>query len=383
MKKTALALFLFVCNFFTAQGSCLAAEKIPAKYFYSHHCKHCLVIKDDFLQGVLERYRDVVALEYLDVSEKNNFELFLSLEKYFNVKVRVPAIVIGSHLLVGPQQIREHFESLVESYRARKTIVSTKISAIDVVDAFRSFSIVAIISAGLIDGVNPCAFAVILFFISFLSLMGYRKRHIAAIGLCFIAAVFLTYSAVGIGLFRGLYGLGNIFSVLKIIYRILGALCLVFAFLNVRDFIAYRTTKNPEAVYLKLPKPIRSRINAIIGLFYRKDKQQAATPIIVLCGSAFIVGFLVSLLEAVCTGQMYVPTIVFILKEPGLRLRAFAYLLLYNGLFVAPLIAILALALCGSGSKRLEYFFRSRLGLIKLIIAVVFCALGVYLLLGV
>jgi cytochrome c biogenesis protein CcdA len=118
-------------------------------------------------------------------------------------------------------------------------------------------------------------------------------------------------------------------------------------------------------------------------MFYRKDPKEQPRVLVNLIGTTFIVGFLVSLLEAVCTGQVYLPTIVFILKEPNLRLRAMFYLLLYNFMFIAPLLLILILAIIGKGSKKIEGFFRDRIALIKLFMFILFLGLGVFLIVGV
>jgi cytochrome c biogenesis protein CcdA len=96
--------------------------------------------------------------------------------------------------------------------------------------------------------------------------------------------------------------------------------------------------------------------------------------------SALVAGFLVSLLEAVCTGQVYLPTISFVLKSTTLKFQALAYLLLYNIMFIAPLVVIFALALLGTSSQQFSDFLKKRLGVIKILMAVLFFALGIYLL---
>jgi len=95
--------------------------------------------------------------------------------------------------------------------------------------------------------------------------------------------------------------------------------------------------------------------------------------------SALITGFLVSLLEAVCTGQTYLPTITFVLKTTHLRLQALVYLLLYNLMFVVPLFIIFLFALWGVTSEQFSKFLRKHLLLIKLLMAALFFGLGIYL----
>jgi len=78
----------------------------------------------------------------------------------------------------------------------------------------------------------------------------------------------------------------------------------------------------------------------------------------------------VSLLEAVCTGQLYLPTIVFVLKESTLRLRALGYLLLYNLMFIFPLLLILILALFGTTSEHFSQFLKKHLVIMKVSMAI-------------
>ena len=95
--------------------------------------------------------------------------------------------------------------------------------------------------------------------------------------------------------------------------------------------------------------------------------------------SAFISGFLVSLLEAVCTGQMYLPTIAFVLKASSFKLQALGYLLLYNIMFIVPLVVIFVFALMGTTSAEFTSFLKKHLGVIKIFMAVLFFSLGIFL----
>jgi cytochrome c biogenesis protein CcdA len=241
---------------------------------------------------------------------------------------------------------------------------------------------VAIIAAGLADGINPCAFTVIVFFISFLTVMGYRRREMAVIGSIYILAVFLTYLGIGLGFFRILYLWKNFRLISKAVYILVGGLSLFLGLMAVRDYWVYKRTGNTDDMALSLPRSIKNRIHAIVGEYYRRDKSRQSRALVRLAASAFVVGFLISLLESVCTGQIYLPTIIFVLKEGGLRVKAFVYLLVYNVMFVIPLVGVLVFALVGVNSRQFEGFARRHLGTVKLAMAAVFLALGLVLLVG-
>jgi len=67
----------------------------------------------------------------------------------------------------------------------------------------------------------------------------------------------------------------------------------------------------------------------------------------------------VSLLESLCTAQVYLPTIVFLTRALGMRMAAVAYLLLYNVMFILPLVGILAMTYFGLRSETLGEMLRS------------------------
>jgi cytochrome c biogenesis protein CcdA len=121
---------------------------------------------------------------------------------------------------------------------------------------------------------------------------------------------------------------------------------------------------------LKLPAPLRKRINATIR------KGRSSTNYII---GAFVAGILISFLELACTGQVYLPTIIFVSSIPELRLRAILYLIIYNLLFILPLVVIFILVYFGTTSKDLTQFLQKNASWVKLGMSIVFVALGVWL----
>jgi hypothetical protein len=223
---------------------------------------------------------------------------------------------------------------------------------------------------------------VIVFFISFLALQGYRKRELAAIGLTFIFSVFLTYLLVGLGIFNFLYRMKGFWVVTKGINLAVGGLSVILSGCALYDFFKFKRTQETDGLLLQLPKSVKNQIHAVIGMYYRKSRNPelgAQPKMFRLVISALITGFLVSLLEAVCTGQLYLPTITFILKTTPLKLHAGFYLLLYNIMFVVPLLAVFLCALLGATSEDFARFLKRHLGAIKIAMALVFFALGAFL----
>jgi hypothetical protein len=147
--------------------------------------------------------------------------------------------------------------------------------------------------------------------------------------------------------------------------------------LAVYDYFKFRKTKNSDEAILQLPKFLKKRINITIGSRMREKKGFNAWGLV---ATSSMVGFLVSLLEAACTGQVYVPTIVFILKNTNLRLKAATYLVIYNLMFILPLVVIFLLSLFGVSSAKFNNFLKRNVGKIKIFMAFIFFILGAFIL---
>jgi hypothetical protein len=239
----------------------------------------------------------------------------------------------------------------------------------NVIERFAGWGVLAIVGAGLLDGVNPCAFTTIIFFISYLAISGRTGKQIIMVGSAFTLAVFLTYTALGLGLSTLVEAFGGSSAIGRIIYGGTALVCVLFAGLSLWDYWKIRQGKLTE-IALQLPKSLKKRIHATI----RKRSRVRG-----FIGSAFIAGMLVSVFELACTGQVYLPTIVFMTSVTEWRTTAIAYLILYNVMFVLPLIAVFTVAYYGTNHDSLTTYFQAHVGAVKLLTAALFGALALWL----
>ncbi len=350
-------------------------DKVKATFFHSPHCKACLKLKKEFLPQIKEKYQGKVYWEDKNIAEnKDDLALLISISQQFGQdQAYVPAVAIGNNFLVGLESITENLEKSIGYALLRKGGLDEFIQANDaLIKVFNKLSVFTVMGSGLIDGLNPCAFAVIVFFISFLSVYGYRRREIIYIGTFYCLAVFITYLLIGLGFFKFLYAIDKFYIAVKVFYYLVGGFCFVLGLLAIWDYVKFKKTKSASDSLLQLPGFLKKKINLVIGAGLR-DKKKSLLKLSVI---SFGVGFLVSLLEAVCTGQVYLPTIVFILKNTNLRLRATFYLLLYNLMFIVPLVVVFFLALLGVSSDKFNQFLKKHIGKIKILMAILFIALG-------
>ncbi len=227
-----------------------------------------------------------------------------------------------------------------------------------------------VVIAGLIDGLNPCAFATLIFLVAYLAATGRKGSQILAVGGVFTLGVFLTYLAVGLGFYRVLDLVRTVLPTLgRWVYGLTGLFCLVLAGFSLWDFVKARRGQ-VEEMSLTLPTVLRDRARAVIRRGQRARAYIAA---------AFVTGLLVSLLELACTGQIYLPTIILVAGIPEMRAQALAYLVLYNLLFILPLVLVFVLAYFGATSLQLGLFLKRHTATVKLGTALVFLALAVWL----
>jgi cytochrome c biogenesis protein CcdA len=175
----------------------------------------------------------------------------------------------------------------------------------------------AVIVTGLLDSVNPCAFAVILLLLAFLFTLRQSRSHILKLGFVYIGMIFLVYFAIGLGLLQAVRFSENPHFVAKV-----GAWLLIG--LGVINLIEYFFPNFP--IKLHMPKVAGARTQTLI--------KQATLP------TTMAAGLLVGLCTFPCSGGIYV-SIITLLNAKTTLAWGISYLFLYNILFVLPLIVIL------------------------------------------
>ena len=363
------------------------AKPVDAVLFTSPYCPHCRHLKQDgFPQAFKEKHQDKIRLTEYDLTQDANNVIFSqTLEAYHLDNAGIPMLIVGETVLQGyPTQIGPGADAAVQ--KAIDNNEETRVPGLQKEEAhslqthetlFSQITLWAIIGAGLADGVNPCAFAVIVFFVSFLAAYKYTKKEIVIVGSAYCAAVFLAYVLMGLGAFHVLYAMKAFRYVTLAVQWGMVGLCGVFLLLSIYDFVVYQRTKKAEKMLLQLPTNYKVYIHKVMR-FFLKDKHSSMWRLLL---AAFIVGFVVSGVEAVCTGQVYLPTIVVILKEVNQHFwRATEFLLLYNLMFILPLVLVFVLTLCGKESATFNDWLKKHLGLTKFILCCVFLGLLILLL---
>lgn len=181
--------------------------------------------------------------------------------------------------------------------------------------------------AALVDSVNPCAFSILLVTIAFLFSLGKLRSNVLEIGIAYILGIFLVYTLIGLGMLQVLHLFNTPHFMAK-----LGAFVLIaIGLLNLSNHFV-----PAFPVKVKMPQFAHGRMAALM--------EKASLP------SAFGLGALVGLCEFPCTGGPYL-AVIGLLHDRATQAIGLGYLLLYNVIFVLPLVIILLL---GSDKALLE-----------------------------
>ncbi len=353
-----------------------SAKPIYMAYFEQAGCQECARTSYD-LNVVREQYPQL-QVESFSIEEEENKALNEWLcDKYGvseELRLSTPMVFVGEDVLIGTDAYLDNLLAAVSEYAdTGAERVWDDFSAEEgeqgIIDRFTSFGVLTVLGAGLIDGLNPCAFATLVFFVSYLAFTGRRGRDVLFVGLSFTLGVFLTYLLVGVGLLKVVQSLSFFSSLGRWVYLLTALLCVALAILTFRDF--GRAQKGqPSDMTLRLPMNLRRRINKVI----RESAQMRA-----FVAVAFFTGFVVSLLELACTGQVYLPTIIYVMSQPDLAAQAFLYLLLYCLMFILPLVVVFALSYFGTSSDQLGQFVNRHTSTIKLATGLLFVGLALWM----
>jgi cytochrome c biogenesis protein CcdA len=346
---------------------------VTADYYYTPGCRSC----EEFLSVTLPRLAAAhgvsVAVRRRDVLQPAAYEDLARRAEAGGVPLReVPALDIAGVLLQGDAAIATALPGLLAVGNADGPNPAWKREgAAPAPGSSLALGVLPVLAAGLLDGINPCAFTTLVFLLAALALAGRGRREILIIGGLFSAAVFATYFLVGMGLFAALRAANVVPLGAALLRWALVAVLAVFAALSVYDYTLVRRGRSKEML-LQLPAFLKRRIHDSIRVTARSG---------LLVASSLLLGFLVSIFEFACTGQVYLPTLAYLARQPG-RSDAVGLLVLYNAAFIVPLLVVFAASYAGTGQARLVAFFQRRLGAVKIGLAILFAGLAVLTLVG-
>lgn len=355
-----------------------AQKPIHLLYFYETGCPECDRTKYD-LNYIQQTYPQVQIVEY-------NIEQKQALAEWMGERIGVPeeerlqspSLFIGNDHLPPDQMNLGNIQAAVEKYVATGAQPiweefdpeqQTKAEQ-TLIERYKSLGALTVLGAGLVNGLNPCAFVTIVFFLSYLAFVGRQGRQVLLVGATFTLGVFVAYLLAGLGLSRLLESLTSVQLTLKrLMFSFTAVLCLALAGISLHDYLKARQGKIDE-MKIKLSLDLRRQVHKVIR---QGAQMRAFYPV------AFGVGAIVSLIQLTCTSPIYFGIVFLVHEVPEMQANAFLYLLLYNLAYIAPLVVIFVLAYFGTSSEQLGNFITQRTAPIKLLTAVVFLVMAGWL----
>jgi len=230
----------------------------------------------------------------------------------------------------------------------------------------KKISLWTVVSLALVDAVNPCEFAVlILLLLTIMTSNISKKRKILYSGLMFTLAIFLLYFAYGLFLVNIFKLIPGVDIIRTIIYKVIAAFALFLAFMQLKDYFNYR----PGTTGTEMPMAFRPRVQRLIS--------KVTSP-----SGAFVVGVIVSVFLIPCTIGPYV--ILGNLLSYGSLLAALPVLLLYNVIFILPMLAITLIIYFGvTEVQKVGEWKQKNIKYFHLIAGIILFILGVLMLFGI
>jgi len=348
-------------NLSSATGSPIVVSTLKAVYFYGEGCEHCEKVKP-VIASLRQKYPDL-QVEALEVYHNaTNQQRFVDMNRQYNISSSgIPEIFIGTRALVGDVAISGQFEAAILAEKARiascNTTEITPVPDGECATGAISLTPQMVILPALVDSINPCALSVLIFLLIPLAAAANRRR-ILSIGGAYIAAVFLFHLLVGVGIFSvvSLSGFSKIFSLIG------GSLAIIFGIITLSDVIRKR-----ETFFLSVPKSGKGLLSHYSRI--------ASVP------AAFILGILAGLLGFSCTGGIYI-SILALMSQSLTVAAGLPYLLLYNVIFILPLVLVTLLVAYGISPEKADTWRTEHKLALRLVIGLIMIALGLVIFLG-
>ncbi|MBR0458964.1 MAG: hypothetical protein IJJ26_06990 [Victivallales bacterium] len=226
----------------------------------------------------------------------------------------------------------------------------------------------SVISGGLADGINPCAFATSIFLISYLLFLKKRPRDIALVGFGFCTGVFIAYFCFGLGISFLLNFLQGQTWLKPTLYSLFALLSAIFAVGSLVDAFRFKKTGKSSDMMLGLSSGTHRGI-------HEKIRTLADRSALLLFPASIVLGAVVSSMELACTGQVYAPLLAAMLAQ-GMTPHFLFLLLVYNLCFILPLAVITVLACRGVGAQALANWAKEHVFATKLLMAAIFAIIA-------
>jgi cytochrome c biogenesis protein CcdA len=324
------------------------------------------------LLSLVKRYPELGVVRH-DVADPESQRLFEKLTRLFGARGDPPALFVGDAAVVGDNLYLSRREPVPFSGPAAdaaldeavaKAIATTAASPLDRLRLRQQLTLGAVVVGAALDSINPCEFAVLVLLLGTLLVMGKRVKVVWA-GLAFAAGIFVAYFAMGFILYSVLGLTVGTRAFREPFILAVSSLAILVGLWQMKDLLWYGkwfTIEVPERW-----KPSVKRITTSV----------ASVP------GAFLIGLANAVFLAPCTSGPYI-VILTLLSQTTTRIQGALWLVLYNLIFILPMIAISLLVHFGfTSTAQVERWRTTQLGKLHFTTGLVMFLLGIGMIVGV
>jgi cytochrome c biogenesis protein CcdA/glutaredoxin len=374
MKKLPILLLaMLLLSVFVVFAQDTQSSDVDLVFFYGRGCPHC-AREEVFLEDMQEKYPDLKVHAHEVYFDKQGRQLFEDMAEAFGSSVSgVPTTFINGKMIVGftdalgrsiEQEIMHCIEvgclNPLDRLEINETVTiegdKSPIEDPGKTETVEKLTIGAVLTAAAVDAINPCAFAVLIILLTTILAAGTKKRVLAA-GIAFTLSIYISYFLMGLGLFSAIQAAG----ITHTFYAIVAVLAILVGLFNLKDYLWYG-----KWFIMEVPRAWRPRMKAVL-------KGVTSIP------GAFLIGFVISLFLLPCTSGPYI-VILGLLAKTATRAYAMGLLLLYNFIFVLPMLIITFAIYFGfTTTEKAEEWRTRKLKVLHLIAGVIMVLLGIFM----
>ena len=223
-----------------------------------------------------------------------------------------------------------------------------------------------IAGSAIIGAINPCSIGGLVLMVSVILASKKSKQKLLVLGGVYIFTIFTTQLLIGLGLLSFLSFLPWVIT--KYISVTMGTVIVLLGLVEIKDYFWYG-----KGFSLAMIPGAAQRIKKYTIWIEGLEGRHPA----VLYGVTAALGVFVVLVELPCTGAPYL--VILGLLAKGAYASAIPLLLLYNFVFVLPLLVILAFAYFGTSSEQLEAWRHRNREWMRLAVGIFLLCLGFYM----
>lgn len=346
-------------------------EEAHLIYFYTQSCKDCEKAKAVFNENESIQ-NHTIELMSLDIGDNDVLEQLKAYFKSYKVEEKdqqVPIVFYNGGYLSGDEEIEKYLSELITQGKLDSKIA---IGQVGEVEPLTYKDLPKILLVGLVNGFNPCSLSMLFFLLSLISI----GKPILKLGMTYIIGKVITYFALGTIFYSamGVLDQGWFRSLTTSINVIIIVILLILAGVNLTDYWASKHEQY-DKIRLQLPVGVRKFNHKIIKSFSKFIDTKYAV------GTIFVASIVVSSGEFLCTGQIYLATILYLVKiSAAINSMALLALFIYVLAMVFPLIVVVIAVNRGQKIIMLSEVFRKNMPKVKLVNAIVLIVLAILML---